>query len=224
MRFLAIDTATEACSVALYLDGAITEHFEIAPREHASLVLPMADRLLSAAGLTAAELDAIAFGRGPGAFTGVRIAAGVVQGIAYAADLPVVAVSDLAAVALAAARSHGAKRILVCFDARMREVYWGIYESCDAKNTVILQDVERLSAPEQVQTAGNIYAAGSGWSVYPQLTQRFATQLVGTDPELLPHAADIARLAAPQIEAGNTVPAELALPVYLRDEVAWKKT
>ncbi len=224
MKFLALDTATEACSAALYFDGVITERYEVAPREHARLILPMAEALLSDAGLTPGELDAIAFGCGPGAFTGVRIAASVVQGIAFAANLPVVAVSDMAAVALAAAREHNTARTLVCFDARMREVYWSLYETQTASSSVLLQGPERLGAPDDVSASGAVFGAGSGWSAYPVLQEHFESQLVGLDATLLPHAADIARLAAPRVERGDTVPAEQALPVYLRDEVAWKKT
>ena len=223
MRFLALDTATEACSVALYVDGIITEKFEIAPREHANLVLPMTEALMNEAGLAPKDLDAIAFGCGPGAFTGVRIAAGVVQGIAFAANLPVVAVSDLAAVALAVCHKHHADRTLVCLDARMREVYWGVYDSRADRQSVELNGTERLSAPAKVETAGKFFAAGPGWSAYPVLAQRFESQIIGIDTGQLPHAADIARLAAPRIEQGDTAPAEKALPVYLRNEVAWKK-
>lgn len=223
MKFLALDTATEACSAALFVDGMITEQFKVAPREHANLILPMTESLLTAAGLKPADLDAIAFGCGPGAFTGVRIAAGVVQGIAFAASLPVVPVSNLAAVALAASRETDAEHLLICFDARMREVYWGQYATATKTSSVILLDQERLSSPDDVMVNETVYGAGSGWSAYPVLQERLASKLVGINATLLPHAADIARLAAPRIEQGDTVPAEQALPVYLRDEVAWKK-
>lgn len=224
MKFLAIDTATEACSAALYLDGVITERYEVAPREHARLILPMAEALLTAAGLRSGDLDAIAFGCGPGAFTGVRIAAGVVQGIAFAANLPVVPVSDLAAVAMAAWRQHQSDLTLVCIDARMQEVYWAVYEARPEQQTVVLRGVERLGAPEDVASAEPVFGAGSGWSAYPALSERLASRLAGTDAALLPRAADIARLAAGRVRRGDTVSAERALPVYLRDEVAWKKT
>ncbi|MDH3589729.1 MAG: tRNA (adenosine(37)-N6)-threonylcarbamoyltransferase complex dimerization subunit type 1 TsaB [Gammaproteobacteria bacterium] len=221
MRLLAIDTATDACSAALHVDGAIIARHEIAPRQHAKLILPMIGSLLAESGLVTTQLDAIAFGRGPGAFTGVRIAVGVVQGIAFAADLPVVAVSDLAAIAVAAKRVHDAPLTLACLDARMREVYWGIFD-CEGQQPGP-RGAEHLSAPDAVCTDIEVYAAGPGWSAYPAMAERLAPQLLGSDTTLLPHAADIARIAVPMIERGETTPAEQALPVYLRDEVAWKK-
>src|SRR3569833_3307602 len=127
MKLLAIDTATEACSAALYLDGAVNKRYVLAPREHALLILPMIDELLRDANLSPLELDAVAFGRGPGAFTGLRIAAGVAQGIAYGADLPVVPVSSLAALAQGCYRERGVTRVLATIDARIGEVYWGAY-------------------------------------------------------------------------------------------------
>ncbi len=221
MKILALDTATEACSAALYNDGALSALREVAPREHGNLILPMIESLLGDAGLTPAGLDGVAFGRGPGAFTGVRIAVGVAQGIGYAAGLPLVPVSDLAAVALAAHRRHGADRVLVCLDARMKEVYWCEFE-CGSGHCVPLGD-ERLGDPASVRARGAVFAAGPGWAAYPALAERLAGTVTGTDPGLLPDAADIARLALPALKRGETVAPEEAQPVYLRDEVAWKK-
>ncbi|NNJ83882.1 MAG: tRNA (adenosine(37)-N6)-threonylcarbamoyltransferase complex dimerization subunit type 1 TsaB, partial [Gammaproteobacteria bacterium] len=128
MKILAIDTATDACSVSLHMDGQYRDSHEIAPRKHAEILLPRIEALLSAAALSPRDLDALAFGRGPGAFTGVRIATGVIQGLAFGADLPVVPISSLHALAQGAWRERGEKNILAAFDARMGEVYWGAYQ------------------------------------------------------------------------------------------------
>jgi tRNA threonylcarbamoyladenosine biosynthesis protein TsaB len=131
MKLLALDTATEACSAAVWVDGTVLERYELAPRRHAALILPMIEAVLAEANLSPLQLDAIAFGRGPGAFTGVRIAVGIAQGIAFAADLPVIPISTLAALALGAAQETGYSRIAAALDARMGEVYWGVYAVAD---------------------------------------------------------------------------------------------
>ena len=128
MRLLALDTATEACSAAIFRDGVVDERYEVMGRGHAGRLLPMADELLRAAGMAVTDLDAIAFGRGPGGFTGLRIAAGVAQGLAAGIGKPVLPVSDLAALAAAGARTSGAGRVLACMDARMGQVYWAAFD------------------------------------------------------------------------------------------------
>ena len=145
MKLLAIDTATEACSAALYIDGNILEKYEVAPRQHAELILPMIDALLAEAELELASLDGLAFGRGPGAFTGVRIATGIVQGLAFASDLPVVPVSTLAAMAQGAANQSNT--ILSAIDARMGEIYWAIFTVGD-DGLVKPQSDEQVTKPE----------------------------------------------------------------------------
>ncbi|MGD8378597.1 MAG: tRNA (adenosine(37)-N6)-threonylcarbamoyltransferase complex dimerization subunit type 1 TsaB [Gammaproteobacteria bacterium] len=224
MRLLAIDTATEACSAALWIDGECREQYRVAPREHTRLILPMTEALLADAGIELGELDALAFGRGPGAFTGVRIAAGVVQGLAMGADLPVVAVSDLAALAAGAARATGESHVVACIDARMGEVYAGSYR-IDAPGLAHLIGEERVCAPEALDPPdGAWYVAGSGMLAYGDiLRQSLGARLAGADGELLPHAADIAALAVRMRDEGAGVAAEQALPVYLRDQVATSK-
>ena len=218
MKLLAIDTATEICSVALLMDDRIVERSTETQRGHADLVLPMVDAVLAEAGLKLQQLDGLAYGRGPGAFTGVRIAVGVAQGLAYGAQLATVGVSDLAAVAQQFA-SAGA-RILVCMDARMNEVYWGRFEP-RPDGLVAPTSVERVDRPEKVEAGDATVFAGTGFGAYPQLLAGRAAAAVHSAAR--PHARDIARLAAAELRAGRGQPAEHAQPVYLRDQVATVK-
>lgn len=233
---LALDTATEACSVALYdterairssQDGrqdGLNEIYEVIPREHSQRLLPMIDELLASTGVRRSQIDALAFGRGPGAFTGVRIATGVVQGLAWALDRPVVPVSTLAALAQQAYRCHGAEQVLALIDARMEETYWGLYHR--ENGLMQLQGEEHVTAPEQLVTmlpapiTDGLVGIGTGWCYRERLNIAVAKE-VG---QAWPHAADIAVLAAPIFLAGGAVQAEQALPVYLRDKVALKKS
>ncbi|MBL3601283.1 MAG: tRNA (adenosine(37)-N6)-threonylcarbamoyltransferase complex dimerization subunit type 1 TsaB [gamma proteobacterium endosymbiont of Lamellibrachia anaximandri] len=226
MKLLALETAAEACSVALSIDGEIHLRYEVRPRGHSELVLAMMDELLNEVGLVPQQLDAMAIGRGPGSFTGVRIATGVVQGVAFAADLPVVPVSTLAALAQRACRESGAKRLLPAFDARMGEVYWAVYR-LGAVGLV------ELDGREAVAKAGDVnlpdgdgwYGVGTGWAVYGELlAERMGTGLEEQMPDLYCSAEDVALLGVAGFEAGGAVAPELALPIYLRDRVANKKT
>lgn len=221
MKVLAVDTATEACSAAIYIDGEIRERFELAPREHARLLLPMVDGLMAEAGLKPQQLDAIAFGCGPGSFTGVRIATGVVQGIAYGADLPVVPVSNLAAISQSCIQKTEYSTVFAAVDARMHEIYWAVYQR-DAEGYA------QLIGKEHVQPAADVnalllkgYGIGSGWLGYQQeLTERLGEQLIAYDAEYLPHSAEIALLGVIGIKREQTVDVKHAMPVYLRDKVA----
>lgn len=219
---LAIDTATEACSVALLYDGKVYSRYAVIPRLHAQQVLPMVQQVLDEAGIKLAAIDAIAFGRGPGAFTGLRIAVGVVQGLAFALDKPVLPVSSLAAIARRAWREQGAEQIAVAIDARMDEVYWGCYALQNGQ--VELQGREQVCAPEQAElpqtAAGQWLAAGTGWQAY---AGRINVPVIGQASESLPHAEDILQLALYDWQQGRAVSADEALPVYLRDQVATPK-
>ncbi len=222
MKILAFDTATEACSAALLIDGAIRERFEIAPRGHARLLLPMLDALLEEAGLAPAGLDAIAFGRGPGSFTGLRIAAGIAQGIAFAADVPVVPVSTLKALARDALLRSTATDVLAAIDARMGEVYWAAYRrGDDGEPQPTCEEAVSSATAVRVPAGDTWFGLGSGWATYAAaLRAHFSQGQLEIDAEALPRAAQIAHLAALEFAAGNAVAAELALPVYLRNEVA----
>ncbi len=220
MHILAIETATEACSVALWVDGAIIERFELAPRRHAELVLPMADALLAEAGIGKRQLDAIAVGRGPGAFTGIRLAIAIAQGLALALDRPVLPVSTLAILAMGA-RDAGVP-ILALLDARMGEVYAGQFVP-DGDGLVSAVGDEQIRAPAAVDPPGApaFVAIGTGYGAYAALLDsRFGAALTAAHPEAMPHAADLARLAARESMAGRGVDALAAQPVYLRDKVA----
>jgi tRNA threonylcarbamoyladenosine biosynthesis protein TsaB len=220
MRLLALDTSTEACSAALLVDGELLLRLEYTERGHAELLLPMIDGLLAEGGLAPGDLDGIAFGRGPGAFTGLRIAAGVAQGLAFAAGLPVAPVSSLAAVAELVPAAAG-EVVLVCSDARMGEVYWGEFRR-EADGTVTALSPESVSPPGQVGEAGTgaAHAAGNALRAYPLLAGRLAERGLTLHPGLHPRADAVARLGARQIAAGAGVSAGLALPVYVRDDVA----
>ena len=225
MKMLAIDTATEACSAALYIDGDISQQYRLAPREHSHIILPMIEQLLVEANLGIADLDALAFGRGPGSFMGVRIAAGVTQGIAFAHELPVVPVSTLAAIAQGAHDETGAVNVLSAIDARMNEVYWGAYR-LSVDGCMELVGEECVISPERVTCPGeqDWCGAGSGWASYAdRLTAALAPECLTLKlPDCFPSAAAIARLAVSAYGAGRHVPASKAVPVYLRDKVAKK--
>ena len=219
---LALDTATEACSVALLHEGRVLSHYEVAPRLHAQRLLPMIQQLLGDAGISASQLDAIAFGRGPGAFTGVRIAIGVVQGLAFALERPVIAVSNLAVLAQRSLREHGAQHVAAAIDARMDEVYWGCYQA--EQGEMRLQGVEAVLPPERAQlpwdASSDWFAAGTGWGAYQA---RLAFTPKAMDGQMLPHAEDLLSLARFAWARGEALDADQAQPVYLRDQVATPK-
>ena len=222
MRLLAIETATEACSAALYVNGDIRVRHRVEPRRHGELILGMIADVLKEAGIALRQLDALAFGRGPGSFTGVRIASGVIQGIAFAADLPVVPVSTLAALAQHQYRRRGSPRILAGFDARMKEVYWGAYEAHAETGLVSLAGVERVCRPTAVPlpSGSGWCGVGTAWASYrDQLAERLGERVEAVDDRLLCSAHDIAQLGVAGFAEGRAVPAERALPVYLRDQV-----
>jgi tRNA threonylcarbamoyladenosine biosynthesis protein TsaB len=222
MKLLAFETATEACSVALWLDGEVRERFEVAPRRHAELSLPWADQLLAEAGVSKSQLDAIAVGRGPGAFTGVRLAVALAQGIALALDRPVVPVSTLAALAMQAhsLRPTGGSRVIAAIDARMGEVYAGTFEL--SEDDVVSLSQECVCSPDGFELAeGKWLGVGTGFAAADgALRRRFGNQLVDVDPAALPHAADIAILAALAFARGESVAPERVEPAYLRNNVA----
>ncbi|MDO8331760.1 MAG: tRNA (adenosine(37)-N6)-threonylcarbamoyltransferase complex dimerization subunit type 1 TsaB [Fluviicoccus sp.] len=221
MPILALETATEACSAALYLaDGRIISRFEHAPRLQTQLLLPMVDDLLREAGITLQNLDAVAYSRGPGAFTGVRIAAAAAQGFAFGLNLPVLALSSLQVLAQHVHRLTGQDRVLALFDARMNEVYAGAYELHDGLMQPVLPD--GLYAPQNLPLlpGGAWYLAGNGCNLRDGFPAHL--QVKGEMADVHPHAWDLAVLANAAFQRGEAQDAEHALPVYLRDQV-WQK-
>jgi tRNA threonylcarbamoyladenosine biosynthesis protein TsaB len=222
MKILALDTATEACSVALGIEDRVFERYLELDRGHAEQLLPMIDEVLAEGGIALGALDAIAFGRGPGGFTGVRLAASVAQGLAFGAGLGVVPVSNLAAVAQRGAEMHReASRVLVVNDARMREVYWAEFAM---DGVVTLQGTEHVSAAAAVvlpaEGSGTPWiAAGRGLAAWPELAARCRAAGAIVLDSLLPRAREILSLAIPTVSAGQALPPEQALPVYVRDRV-----
>ncbi len=225
MKLMAIDASTEACSAALLLGDEVLERYEVAPRRHAELLLPMLESLFQEAGLSLARMDVLAFGRGPGAFTGLRIAAGVAQGIALGADLPVVPVSSLAALAQGMFREQETPRVLAGIDARMGEVYWGSYR-LGGSGVMEAVDEERVCPPEAVPLPSAEIWAGTGtaWQSYGhQLAGRLGERLAAYESERFPRARDIALLGAQLYRSGAAVAADQALPVYLRNNVVARR-
>lgn len=226
---LALDTSADACSAALRVDGRVETRFALAPREHTLRILPMVDEVLAAAGVALPQLDAIAFGRGPGSFTGLRIAAGITQGLAFGAGLPVVPVSSLAALAQGWLREHpdhpASLTLLVAVDARMDEVYYAAYR-LDGGGGLQLVGEESLLAPEAVPlpaASGAVVALGSGWCFGERMPAYAPDSWLVVDTERQVNAEDVAWLGELAFVAGERCPPELAQPVYLRNEMSWKK-
>jgi tRNA threonylcarbamoyladenosine biosynthesis protein TsaB len=223
MRLLALDTATEGCSAALLLgESLLTREAELS-RGHAEHILPMVDELLSEASVALRGLDAIAFGRGPGSFTGVRLAASIAQGLAFGAGLGVVPVSDLAALAQRALDlESGIARLVICSDARMNEVYWACFER-GAEGLASAATPERVGPTAQVSLPGawtGAAGAGRGFAAYPELRALPDMHVPASFERLLPRAAEVARLAVPLVRSRKLLSPHEAIPIYLRDEVA----
>lgn len=222
MNLLAIETATETCSVALAVDDEVLELYEHAPRQHAELLLPWVKQLLAEAGFGFASLDGIAFSRGPGSFTSLRIGIGVVQGLAWASECPVIPVSSLAATAQTAI-GDGISSALVALDARMNEVFTGTF-AANSSGIMIPTDDERVCGPEDVQLPAHstTFGVGIGFDRYDFLKEQ-GGRLAGIRPDIWPKASSVIKLAQEWLRYSEALPAEQAQPVYLRDNVA-KKT
>lgn len=219
MKILALDTSTEHCSVALWLDGEVILRETLAGQRHSELVLPMVQAVLAESGLRLQQLDGIAFGAGPGSFTGLRIGCGVAQGLAFGADLPVAAISTLEALA----QGGGGERVIACLDARMSEVYHAIYEKSDAGWHML--SAPGLCAPADAPAVDGTgwTGCGSGFAAYSEaLRARYGEHLARVDGMLYPHAREIAVLASAVFHDDAGVPAWEAAPLYIRDKVALK--
>ncbi len=217
IKILGIETATLGCSVALRLDNECIERFEVAPRQHGKLLLPMVDELLAEGGIGLKTLDAIAFGRGPGMFTGLRMAAGVTQGLAYGANLPVISVSSLQTLAQTAYEKSQAPQILAALDARMKELYWCPYQ---IDNGLMMPTAkESLTAPQAVQQLeGDFLGAGSGWDEHHSQLPNIKWL-----KDLYPQSSALTLLALKKYHDGKLLKPEEALPTYLRAGVLRNK-
>lgn len=235
-QILAIESTEQACSVALSVNGEVAQRLEMAPRKHSEKMLPLVEELLSAAKISLGEMDAIAFACGPGSFTGLRIATGVVQGLAYGAELPVVPVSSLAALAHSVFRQKSFQRptcILAALDARMNEVYVAPYR-VEALGVVTKLGVESVCSPyavgtryadlftQQDDTHSPWFGAGSGWC-YQEVFRELLPSVRAYQTDVTIEAIDVLYLAQTLFELGETISAENASPVYLRESVTWKK-
>jgi len=219
MRVLALETSTEYCSVALWQDGAIIERSERVGQKHSERLMAMLDAVLCDADVTLSRLDGIAFGAGPGSFTGVRIACGVAQGLALGAALPVAGVCTL----MALAQASGHDKVIAALDARMAEVYHAAYEKRAEGWTTVSEP--GLSLPRDAPMVGGAgwFGAGSGFALHGvALGERYCGQLDGVDELAMPQAGAIAQLGAAMLAAGQGVDAAQAAPLYLRDKVALK--
>ena len=223
MKLLAIETSTESCSAAVLNNDEVYAVSKFAPRQHNEIILSMCDKVLAQSQISLTQLDAISFGRGPGAFTGVRLAASVTQGIALAQDLPVIPVSSLATLAQAAHHVHNASCVFACIDARMQEVYYATYE-LDEHHIMQLRGEEKVIRPNfiDVGTGKNCIGAGSGWGTYAEVLQEKMGNHISYYADEFPQAEFVAKLGKYYFEQGLSVPASQALPVYLRDNVAEK--
>ena len=225
IKLLAIESSTEACSAALLYHQLIKERYQLAPRQHSQLILPMMQSLLDEAGLKLADLDALAFSRGPGSFTGIRMAASIIQASALAADLPVVLVSSLQCLAQGAYREFQAEQVLAAMDARMNEIFSATY-SLDNKAIMRACDAEQLIDARQLQSISlnNFVGVGSAWDKYPEiLASQFKLQLQRWYPQRYPSAYEVALIAADAYQGGEFVLAAGALPTYLRETVAVRR-
>jgi tRNA threonylcarbamoyladenosine biosynthesis protein TsaB len=225
VKLLAIDTSTDACSAALFIDGAIREKFEILPRQHTKLILLMVDELLADAQIKPQHLDAVALSRGPGSFTGVRIATGVAHGIAFGADIPVVLVSTLAAIAQDVFNRHQVDLAFTAMDARMDEIFWGVYQPNALGLAELLGEEAVTPAGQAVFPDIDGVGVGSGWGVHGDaLSSHLGSHVKYVISDVWPHAACVAQLGAYDFANGLAVPVDQAMPVYLRDKVAKKQS
>ena len=224
-KILAIDTSTQACSCALYLDGITSEVFDIIPRQHASELLPKITALMQDHDTVYADLDAVAYGRGPGSFTGLRIASGVTQGIAFGADLPVIPVSTLASMAYQLTDSDNIEVVFSTLDARIDEVYWGVYGI--SEGSIVLLGEEGLCKPELLPavlpglvSSSAMAGAGSGIDFLQRMPECYREWITVQRPDIYPRAGAIAELAVDYLQKGLSQSPEEVCPVYLRDKVA----
>lgn len=222
MKILAIDTSTEACSAALYLDGELIERYLVAPRKHIELLKPMVDEVMTEAEVDVNDLTGLAFGAGPGSFAGLRVACAFVQGMGAALEIPIVPVSSLMAMAQQVLDNHPDRTVLVMMDAKMKEVYWGVYRLEDKEVIRVLpEQVTKITdIPSFTGIVGlaNIIGAGDGWAVAPNWLEALQPEFV--ESNVYPRAGEIALLSIDDFENGMALDADQVSPIYLRNNIA----
>lgn len=225
-KVLAIETATDACSVALAVDGEILSEYSVIPRQHTQLLLPMVDKLLATASLSLRSLDLLSVSYGPGSFTGIRIGVAISQGLALGADIPLVGVSTLMILAEGAHRLQGLPHVFTTLDARMGQLYWGEYRR-DRHGEWLLEREEQLLTPEQVEAeierhVGCGAYAGDGWHNYPELLNRARERELVDSGLRLPRAEDMLPMSSIYLRRGKLLSPEQLQPCYLRQQIANK--
>ncbi len=219
MKILAIETSTEYCSVALWQDGVVSERCELVGQKHSEVLMEMLDALLKDAGIKVKQVDGISFGKGPGSFTGVRIACGVTQGLALGADVEVVGVCTLEALA----EASGKDKVIAALDARMSELYLAAYEKRNGEWSAVISPCLCKAEDAPALSGDGWFGVGSGFAVSGVALQaRYGDQLSGVDEKVIPQASAVVRIGVREFAKGLAVDAALALPLYLRDKVAMK--
>ncbi len=223
-KILAIETATAACSAALQVDGEIFKRQQLAPQKHAELILPMINSLLNEAGISLQQLNAIAFGCGPGSFMGVRVATGIAQGLGFGANLPLIPLSTLQILAQVAYERAGVETVVAAWDARMNEMYWGIYQLGENKMMLPVQE-DRLNPPEEVHLSKQLafVAVGNAWQAYQNRLKHLLTADLPVITDLYPEAEVMLKMGENYYQAGKWIDPLQARPVYLRDRVTSDK-
>lgn len=222
MKILAIDTSTEACSAALYIDGELIERYLVAPRKHIELLKPMVDEVMKAAEVDVSELTGLAFGAGPGSFAGLRVACAFVQGMGAGLEIPVVPVSTLKAMAQQVLDTHADRTVLVMLDAKMKEVYWGVYRLEDKEVVTVLPEqvtkIDEIPNFAGIVGLANIIGAGDGWNVTPNWVEALKPEFI--EKNVYPRAGEIALLSIDDFENGMALDADQVSPIYLRNNIA----
>lgn len=222
MKILAIDTSTEACSAALYIDGELIERYLVAPRKHIELLKPMVDEVMKAAEVDVSELTGLAFGAGPGSFAGLRVACAFVQGMGAGLEIPVVPVSTLKAMAQQVLDTHVDRTVLVMLDAKMKEVYWGVYRLEDKEVVTVLPEqvtkIDEIPNFTGIVGLANIIGAGDGWNVTPNWVEALKPEFI--EKNVYPRAGEIALLSIDDFENGMALDADQVSPIYLRNNIA----
>lgn len=222
MKILAIDTSTEACSAALYMDGELIERYLVAPRKHIELLKPMVEEVMQEAEVDVNDLTGLAFGAGPGSFAGLRVACAFIQGMGAGLDIPVVPVSTLKAMAQQVLDSHPERTVLVILDAKMKEVYWGVYRKEDKEVVTVLPEkvtkIDDIPNFTGIVGLANIIGAGDGWNVVPNWVEALKPELI--EKNVYPRAGEIALLAIDDFENGMALDADQVSPIYLRNNIA----